>query len=191
MKKNFSILVMLIMISSVVLAGGAPGPSASSKMAIVKCGNEVVKVFYKRSEAAKVKVTIYDKNEEVLFSEEVKSKLGFIRPYNFNDLPEGEYRVVMQDENETREEYISTVKEHVKSLAGIIRASKEQVMVTLFSRSDDDLTVTFMDQEKHVLFSKVYSVNGRDAKLFNLRSVKGAASVEVSDRNGIINSSTL
>ena len=112
MKKTFSILVMLMMISSVVLAGGTLGPSEttkSSKMAIVKSGDGV-KVFYKPSEIGKVKVTIYNNKNNVVFSEEVKSRLGFVRPYNLNNLPEGEYRVVMQDENETREEIVSTVK---------------------------------------------------------------------------------
>src|SRR5688572_2715266 len=98
MKKTFSILVMLL-ISGVVFAGGTAGPSETSKssrMAIVK-SSDGIKVFYKCSQVGKVRVTIYNQKNDVVFSEEVKS-YGFVRPYNLNKLPEGEYRVVLKDE---------------------------------------------------------------------------------------------
>lgn len=193
MKKTLSILGMLILISSVVLAGGTPNPSTSStssKMAIVKCG-DVVKVFYKNDESTKVKVTIYNQENKAVFSEEVKSHAGFVRPYNIGSMPEGDYRVVMQDENEKREENVSTLKEHVKSLVGIIKASEDQFAVTFFTKEERDLRVRLLDSNKNVLFSDEYSVNGRASKLFNLKSVKGAVVVEVADEDGVIKSTTL
>jgi hypothetical protein len=186
-----------MMISSVVLAGGTTGPSEttkSSKMAIVKSGDGV-KVFYKPSEKGKVKITIYNSKNNVVFSEEVKSRLGFIRPYNLNDLPEGEYRVVMQDENEMREELVSTVKDvnvkNVKPLAGIIRANKNQLAVTFYSPSGSEVTVTVLDNKKRILFSEAYSIEGRDIKLFNLEDLKGATQVEVTGKDGVIKSVAL
>ena len=40
-----------------------------------------------------MKVTIFDKDNETVFSEEVKTRSGFVRPYNLSDLPEGDYYV--------------------------------------------------------------------------------------------------
>ncbi len=190
MKKVLSILAMLILISSVVLAGKDPNPSESSNMAIVKCG-DVVKVFYKKTNAEKVRVTIYNDEDQAVFSEELKSQSGFVRPYNLASLPEGEYRVVMQGESEKREESVSNMKEYARPLAGVIKPNANQLVVTLFSKEGKDLNVTLLDDQQNVLFSEKYTVEGQASKLFNLRKVKGAVSVEVSDEAGIIKSTTL
>lgn len=195
MKTTLSIFCLLL-ISGVVLAGGTTGPSEtpkSSRMAIVK-SSDGIKVFYKCSQVGKVRVTIYNQKNDVVFSEEVKSH-GFVRPYNLKELPEGEYRVVLQDERETREEIVSTVKdvskEYVKPLVGIIKANKNQFAVTLYSPAGSDVTVTVLDEKKRVLFSEQYSIEGRDLKLFNLANLKGATEVEVTDKAGVIRSTTL
>jgi len=191
MKKLLSILVMLILISSVVLAGEDTNPSESSKnMAIVKCG-DVVKVFYKKANAEKIKVTIYNDEDEAVFSEELKSKSGFVRPYNLASLPKGEYRVVMEGESEKREESVSNLKDYSRPLAGVIKPNDNQLVVTLFSKDGKDLNVTLLDDQQNVLFSERYKVDGQASKLFNLKRVKGAVSVEVSDESGIIKSATL
>ena len=91
MKKIFSTFVLLTFVSSVVLAGEDPDPSESSKMAVMKNG-DVVKVFYKKLAEAKVKITILDQENKAVFTEEVKSHAGFIRPYNLSQLPEGDYK---------------------------------------------------------------------------------------------------
>lgn len=185
---------MLILVGSVVLAGGNPNPSESSTMAIVKSG-DVVKVFYKNAETAKVKITIYDEDNKSVFAEEVKSRNGFIRPYNLADLPEGEYRVVMQDENEKREESISTIHDAVtvneRALAGFVKLSKDKLLVTLFSKSENDLRVTLFDNNRNILLSEHYNVNGEASKLFSLKNVSGAVVVEVTDKDGLIKSTTM
>jgi hypothetical protein len=192
MKKILSVLVVLISISSVARAGVAPNPwvsSKSSKMGIMKSG-DLVKVFYKNEEVATVKVTIYNQANKIVFSEEVKNHSDFLKPYNLAGLPEGKYRVVMQDEEELREEYVSTIKEHTKALIGIIKANEHQFAVTFFSKEQSDLRVTLLDDEGNVLFAENYRVAGRDTKLFDLKTRKGAV-VEVSDKDGVIRSTTL
>ena len=190
MKKTLSVFGALMLISSVVLAGGTPSPSESSKMAILKSG-AIVKVFYKNPEAGKVKVTIYDKDDKALFTEEVKSRTGFVRPYNLNSLPEGDYRLVMQDGNEVREENVCTRNDHAKPLVGIIKANENQFVVTVFSKAQNNFRITVLDEERNVLFTELYSVNGRASKLFNVKDVKGAVSVEVGNKDEIIKSATL
>jgi hypothetical protein len=158
-------------------------------MAIVK-STDGVRVFYKCSQVGKVKITIYNQRNAVVFSEEVKS-FGFVRPYNLNNLPEGEYRVVLEDERETTEEWVSTVKEIAKPLIGIIRANENQFAVTFFSKAQNDVTVTVLDEERNILFSEEFNIEGRDTKLFNLKNLKGASQVEVTDKAGVIRSSSL
>lgn len=187
MKKTFSTLLMLAIASSVVLAGGDPNPSESSKMAVMKSG-DVVKVFYKKSSDAKVKITILDQDNKAVFAEEVKNHSGFIRPYNLSQLPEGDYKIVMEDESDKREESISTVKDHSSALASVLKANEHQFVVTLYSKQEKSVKVSFLDSEENVLFAENYLVEGRMPKLFNLKNINGAVTIEVTDDTGIIKS---
>jgi hypothetical protein len=192
MKRIFATFGLLIMISSVVLAGGTENPSTTSNTAIVRT-TDGVRVFYKSEKVAKVKVTIYNQSGERVFFEEVKSRLGFSRPYNLTNMPQGDYRVVLEDENGTSEKIISNVKESAKVMAAVINARKEynRCLVTLYSNRESEVTVRLLDTNANELAVENYTVSGQSSKLFNLANFKGAVSVEVSDANGIIKTTTL
>lgn len=186
---------MLICISSFVLAGGMPDPSkpapSTSNMAIVKNGT-IVKVFYKKPDAGKVKVSIYKVDSgEAVFSEELKGRDGFVRPYNLRELPKGEYRVVMQDDSEKREEVINNSIPRAQASASIIKANENQFAVLLYSKLKNQVKVTLYDDDKNILLSQVYEVEGGASKLFNKKQLEGNVTVEVSDENGIIKTATV
>ncbi|HEU5291658.1 MAG TPA: hypothetical protein VFU05_13505 [Cyclobacteriaceae bacterium] len=190
MKKSFSILGMLMLISSVVLAGGIDNPLVPSNMAIVKT-NTGARVFYSTEKSSKVRIRIYDTDDKEVFSDVIKSKENFSRLYNLKNLPEGEYRVVMEDENGIREELFSTRKK-VEVLSSIIYSKTQQkCLVTFFSQDEADVSVTLLDKNKKVLASDELSVNGQAAKLFNLEQLKGPVTVEVSNANGIVRTSVI
>lgn len=178
-----------MMISSAMLAGGIENPSTASNTAIVK-STDGVKVFYKSDRVAIVKVSIYNETGEKVFFEEVRSRLGFTRPYNLASLPPGDYRVVLEDENGTSEKIISNIKESAKVLAAVIDARKyhNSCLVTLFSNLESEVSIRILDKNQNELKSENYTVSGQTSKLFNLESVKGAVSVEVFDANGVIKS---
>jgi hypothetical protein len=191
MKKSFSILGLLILISSVVLAGGIDNPLVPSNMAIVKT-NTGARVFYSTEKISQVRIRIYHiENDQEVFSDFIKSKASFSRLYNLTNLPEGQYRVVMEDENGIREEIFSNRKK-VEVLSSIIYSKKHQkCLVTLYSEHDADVNVTVFDQNKKVLNSGALSVNGQAEKLFNLEKIDGPLTVEVSDANGVVRTSVI
>lgn len=194
MKKTFSILGVLIMISSVVLAGGIENPSTktSENTAFVETLTGV-KVYYKSDKVTKVKVTIYDEQNKEVFSEEVKSRNGFIRPYNLDNLKEGDYRVVLEDENGTSEKIVSNVREQAVVLASVVNARKNhgKCLVTLFTKGEADVSVKLLDADRNEIASESYRISGQSSKLFNLADVKGAVFVEVSDSKGLVKSATI
>ncbi|GEM_PF-472005 len=193
MKKIFSIFIALMTFSGAGLAGGiVNNPSTISNTAIVKT-HDGVKVFYKSEKAAKVKVTIYDGRNTKVFEEEVKTKSGFVRPYNLASLPAGNYRVVLEDENGRSEKIISNIKEPVKVLAAIInsRNISNKCLVTLYSKGKSDVTVRLLDKDRNELAYESSEVNGQASLLFNLENFNGALSVEVSDKTGVIKTATL
>lgn len=191
MKKSLSILGMLILISSVVLAGGIDNPLVPSNMAIVKT-NTGARVFYSTEKVSQVRIRIYNvEDEQEVFSDVIKSRATFSRLYNLQSLPEGEYRIVMEDENGIREELFSNRKK-VEVLSSIIYSKKHQkCLVTLYSEQEADISVRVLDKDKNVLNSGALFVNGQAAKLFNLEQINGQLTVEVFDGSGVLRSSVI
>lgn len=193
MKKVLSIFVALMTFSGVVLAGRIDtNPLTTSSTAIVKT-NTGAKVYYKSEKTGKVKVTIYDERNKEIFEEEVKYRTGFVRPYNMENLPEGNYKVVLEDEQGIIEKTISNVSVSASVLAAVINARKDldKCMVTLYSEGKSDVTVRLLDKNRRELTSKNSTVNGQSSLLFNLANLTGVISVEVSDKAGVIKLSTL
>ena len=179
-----------MLISGVVLAGRIDNPLVPSNMAIVKTSTGA-RVFYSTEKISQVHIRIYNADDKEVCSDFIKSKESFSRLYNLTNLPEGEYRVVMEDENGIREELFSTRKE-VKVLSTIIYARKlQKCLVTFYSRDNADVNVTLLDSERNVLSSDVLSINGQAARLFSLDQVHGPVTVKVSDGNGVIRSSVI
>ena len=94
MKKTLSVLVVLMVISSVVFARRADNPGAAAGMAVVKNGT-TFKLYYKGTQQMDVKVSILDATNKIVFTEVLRKVEGFVRPYNFSNLPEGD----IQDRN--------------------------------------------------------------------------------------------
>lgn len=190
MKKLFVMFGVLMFISSVSFAGEVNAPKATATKVSLKDG--IVKIFYRSENSDRVKVTIYDTDSNVIFSEQIKSESSFVRPYNLENLPYGEYTVVLEDKNGRTEEKVSYLKKEVEVFASIIsKKDSRGAVIALFSKGEAEVTYRMLDSEKNVLYSETQKVNGQDTKSFNLEKVQGAVTIEVSDSNGLLESKTL
>ena len=185
MKKLVVMFGVLMIISRVALAGEVNAPKATNTSVTMK--GEVVKIFYRSENADRVKVTIYDAAAKAVFSEEIKNRSSFVRPYNLENLPFGEYTIVLEDRNGRTEERVTYAKPAVQVQANIIKVrDSRKAIVTLFSNAATEVTYSVLDIDNNVLYSQTQKVNGQAAKSFNLEKVKGAVTVQVSDSKGIL-----
>lgn len=185
MKKLVVLFGALMIISRVALAGEVTAPKATSTSVTMK--GEVVKIFYRSENADRVKVTILDASSKAVFSEEIKNRSSFVRAYNLENLPFGEYTIVLEDKNGRTEEHFTYAKPAVDVQANIIKIrDSRKAIVTLFSKGEAEVTYSVLDIDNNVLYSQTQKVNGQAAKSFNLEKVKGAVTVQVSDSKGIL-----
>lgn len=188
--KKLSVLFVVLMAVGRVAIAGEVAPAASNTTITLK--GEVVKLFYRSENSDKVKVSILDASANVVFSEEIKNKPNFVRPYNLEKLPYGEYTIVLEDKNGKSEEKVSYKKPKTETYATIIgRKEKHKCLVTLFSKGETEVTYRVLDIHNNVLYSQSETINGQAAKSFNLNKTKGAVTVEVSDSNGLLKYKTL
>jgi hypothetical protein len=187
MKKLFSVFVVLMVMSSVVLAGGIENPLVPSNMAITKTTSGA-RVIYQTAKPSSVQIKIFDHTNREVFSDVVKSNESFSRNYNLSNLPPGEYRLSMEDEDGMREETFSTLK-NVELLSSIIHAKKlKKCLVTLYSRGETAVKITLKDSNEKLVAADNFSVDGQSVRLFNLEKVKGPVFVEVSGQHGLVRS---
>jgi len=86
---------------TLVFARGTDGPiKGSSSVAVTNvAGSTLYKVYYNPIRPGKVKVSIIDEKGTTSLLKTMKKMDGFMRPYNFDGLPEGQYTIKVEDEN--------------------------------------------------------------------------------------------
>src|SRR5688572_11120670 len=98
MNKFLTILVMLTVVCSSVVANNIDNPKATTGMAVVKSGS-IFKVYYRGLKRADVKVRILNEEGKAVHKETLKNIESFVRPYNFSTLREGNYTIELETED--------------------------------------------------------------------------------------------
>lgn len=87
---------VLITVIGAALASG--DGKMESRAAVLSLEEGTYRVIYGAKEDAVVKITITDAEGHVLRTDRIKSKGGFMKPYNLEKLEEGTYSIQLRDE---------------------------------------------------------------------------------------------
>jgi len=189
MKKTLSVLVVLMVVSSVVFARRMDNPGAAASMAVVKNGT-TFKLYYKGTERMDVKVSILDAADKIVFTEVLKKVDGFVRPYNFSNLREGEYSIVIADKNGRQIEKVSYQKGKIERLAHLLKVSGSEgkYLLTVSNKEPGSISVKIYDAANNIIYNQKEEVNGDFARIYNLEKVSGQFTFEITDGNGVTKS---
>jgi hypothetical protein len=192
MKKTLSILAALTIFSTSLFANNIDNPNAATGMAIMKNGT-TVKLFYKGTKQADVKVSIYNAANTLVYSETIKNVDGFVRPYNFTNLEEGEYSIELHGENGRQVERVIYKLGKVEKLANVMHVTGEsnKYILSVANKGQDVLTIKIYGDKGILLYSKTENVDGDFAQVYNLDKYKGNVTFEVSDSKGVTKSLSL
>lgn len=72
----------------------------------------IVEVLYSSSELCNTKIEIRNATGHIVFSEIVRTRNGFSRPYNLSGLPPGVYKVIVSNEHDSGSERIVIKRKH-------------------------------------------------------------------------------
>jgi hypothetical protein len=177
MRKIVLVFGLLVM-SSVMFAGVVKNPSVTTGMTVLKMGN-VIKVMYSGLEDRNVNVTIYNSRNKAVFHEEVIGLTAFVRPYNLIALPHGEYRIAINDGIDSFEEILIFAKEKPEVLSSVIKTSQDKFIVTVYSPQETKIQILLRDDASNILYSDRVKLKGGTTRLFNLKNISSAVSVDV------------
>jgi predicted secreted protein len=186
MKSRSLFIAVIVMFSAVVATFGKEEPGKTGLAIIPVKGTEVFKVIYKGEATSKVKLSIYDQNGSVIFSETLASTGGFIRPLNFNGLPSGEYTVELTNEAGKKVEklnyfpQISTVKNiHIAKVGG-----ENKYLIAVANDGAQTINVKVYDNANSVVYNESKEINGNFAQVYDVKDLKSGYTFEVTDTTG-------
>lgn len=187
--KKFSVLLAGVLFCTQVFAGGPDDlkSTAASSIAVTKAsGSTIVKLYYKSEVAGNVAVSIFNNQGKEVFRESLSSTKGFIRPYNFETLPEGEYTVEINDGNGKMIEKVMYAEDRIQKLINVRKlGSNDKYLVTVNSQKKEDLTILISDSNDNLVYREAVTVDGEFGKIYNIKDLK-SFSIEVIDSQGVL-----
>ena len=185
--KNIVAFVFVLLAIGHVNASGVK-PDSPVGISVIKKG-AVVKLFYRGEQSGKVKVTIYDEDGKVVFTETHNNTEHFMRPYNFSSLPAGNYTIELSDEQgKLFRKVTHSWKTEIRS-AHLTRLNdnENKYMLAVPNKGQDALTVRIYDHNYKQLYQETEIINGNFAKVYNLRWLHGPHIFEITDQKGKTN----
>lgn len=171
MKKLSLIIFMLVTVSCVVLQASPNGHDQGIK---VRKAGDIFKVTYQSPVECRVKVTITDAKGEVLFTEKVDSHGGFTRPYNFSQLPKGDYTIQVEDLSGSYSEKLSYRDKKWVTHVGKIKSEENKYIVSIPGLGKQEVIVYVYNQFQELVFTDHVFNDGDFAKVYHLKDLEGA-----------------
>jgi hypothetical protein len=183
---KLTLITVLLTISAQIFA------NTPATMAVVS--NEasgIYKVVYQGSETGKVKMSIVNSRQQVVYTEVITQVSAFIRPYNFNGMEAGEYTIVLEDKFGKQVEQISYRKNTVESTIHVAKLTSEEGKYILSAQTNgtDNILINIYDANQNIVYSKQEKVTGKFALVYNLKNVAtNSIRFEIVSSNGKVTS---
>ena len=187
--KKIIVLAVSVLFCTLVFANGTEDPSSgkSSVRVLNANGSNLFKVFYKANRFGNVKVSILNQNQQVVFSEILRRIDGFMRPYNFDGLPDGAYTIQIEDAFGKRLEKINYTTNKISTYVHLAKLSGgNKYALTGRAFKEDQIQVRIYDAAHQIVFEANRKVNGEFGEVYNLKNLTGAYTIEVGGRDGIL-----
>jgi len=188
MNKPLSLLAMLL-IGGITCVNAFDNPSTT--MAVLKNGS-TFRLLYKGIKQSDVKVLILNDENQIVFSEKIKNTDGFARPYNFSELPEGNYSIQLKDQSGVRTETVNhhSKKESKKTMHLMRVPGTARYILSVPNKGASDLSIAIFNDLDEVMYRSEENISGDFARIYNLGSNAGNFRFVVTDSKGQTNSIT-
>lgn len=187
--KALKLFFACVLFSTAVFANETVEPTESTSSVAVTNpnGKSIFKLCYRGDEGL-VKVSILDKNGKTVFAESIRSrKIGFARPYNFNELPEGIYSMVIEDKQGTKTKQINYVQGKIEKYINFVKLNEDgKYVLSIKSVAKDNVSINIYNGLNELIHSQNKTVLDF-AEVLNLKNIN-QFTIEVSDSNGLIKS---
>ena len=159
--------------------------SNESSLTVVAGENaNIFKVVYKSAAATRVQVSIRNEKNEVVFSESFTKMNRFTRPYNFQNLPEGEYTIEVKDNTGKKVEKVNYSLGVVSSLVKVTKLGDQpKFLLSVANKGMNIINVSIYNNQGEQLIYNAHIVDGDFAIVYNLVKA-GSYTFVIIDKTG-------
>jgi hypothetical protein len=176
MKSKFNALVIAcVMMSFAAVAASPVAFSVTSSTA------NVFNISYKTAEVSNVRISIYNSNTELVFTEVLNNVASFVRPYNFSELTEGEYTIVVSNKNGTQTEKVNFTSNKINSIISVseVANAENKYALNVTNNGTEDVYVRIFDNNSNLLHEQSVQVTGSFGLIYNLSKVKSTTGTSI------------
>ncbi len=172
MKSKINALVIACVMMSFAAAANptlfSVTPTASTK---------VFNINYKAVGSGTVKISIFNSDNELVFTEALSGVTSFVRPYNFSELSEGEYTIVVADKNGKLAEKVNYASNKIESFISVseIANAENKYALNVSNNGTEDVFVRIYNSENTLLHEQAVKVTGSFGLIYDLNKVKSEA----------------
>jgi hypothetical protein len=188
--KTFTLVLMGVLVSTLLFANKTDEPTESRASVSVtnSAGSSLVKVLYKAEQSGSVKISIFNEDKDLIFSESLRSVNGFVRPYNFGGLPAGLYTVQLEDKEGMRSEQIDYTAGKIEKYVSIVKLTEPgKYLLSVNSKALDRISVNVYNGNNELIHSQMKDVEHSFAEVLNLKDINNFT-IEVADSQGVLKS---
>jgi hypothetical protein len=187
--KKISLVVVGVLFCTLVFANGTDEPIAPSSVAVTNSsGSSLFKVYYSAYTEDDVTVSIFNQSGKLVFTEKLRNTDGFIRPYNFERLDEGDYTIEVENEEGKHVERVHYSAGKIEKLINIVKLADEgKYLLTVASKGADNVTINIYNDQNELIHSQERFVEKEFAEVINLKNRK-TFTIEVTDSSGLLKS---
>ncbi len=119
-------------------------------------------IYYASTEAGKVKVSILNSQRQLIFTEVLNNVTSFKRPYNFSQLEEGQYSIVVEDRNGKHVDQVNYTMNKVQSFISVVEAAnaENKYILSVTNNGTEEVLVKIYNGAS-LLHSQVTEGNGQ------------------------------
>ena len=176
-----AIIISLVLISRAFAAS----PTSLTVKSAEKIN--VYNIHYRTTEKGTVKLSIIDSKNNAVYSEVLFNTSSFVRPFNFSQLNEGEYTIVLEDKNGKQSEKISYTVNQVTSFVSVSPVANQdgKYRLNVYNNGSENVDVRIYAHDGKLVHDQILNVNGNYALIYNLKQVTSPAfTFEVTTSNG-------
>lgn len=181
-KNNTKQKMKNVLLALALLANLTTFASSHSKVKVSKDSSSVFKVYYSGSDSKKVRVNIYNDSNEKVFSEIISNKNGFVRPYNLADLPTGNYKFEIIDNEDSRSyefQYGSKMEVKEEVYAFVNKLSDNRFFLGLANDTEGEYTIMIYDANENEVYNSTELVKKQFSQLFNLETASSEVTFKI------------
>jgi hypothetical protein len=192
MKTKSILIALLVTVMSTMLFANDREKSSDAKAIIRNSGkSSVYQLVYLSEAPGTVNVSILDSKGNTIMTDRVKNvEDGFMRPYNFSALAEGNYLIEIQDsQGKVKVPFIHKVSRAVQPMQVKVKAlpTDKKYQVIMVGSQADVLQVNILDEANTLVYTDYIDATGSFSKVYDLTKVKASNfTFEIRNSNEVI-----